>query len=74
MQEKRLKEAFDDVPTLDELHALRGEGFKADIILVDSARDKKLSMLKQFVSALVKGLSSNPSAMIKKIAGLVRIY
>ena len=72
MQEKRLKEAFDDVPTLDELHALRGEGFKADIILVDAAKDKKLSMLKQLIVALVKGLNSNPPAMIKKIAGLVR--
>lgn len=51
-----------------------GEGFKADIILVDSAKDKKLSMLKQLISALVKGLNSNPAAMIKKIAGLVRIY
>ncbi|KAF3444013.1 hypothetical protein FNV43_RR13703 [Rhamnella rubrinervis] len=69
--EKRLKEIFDDIPTLDELHALGGEGFKSDIILVDSAKDKKLSMLKQLISALVKGLNSNPAAMIKKIAGLV---
>lgn len=74
IQEKRLKETFDDIPTLDELHALRGEGFKADIILVDAAKDKKLSMLKQLIVALVKGLNSNPAAMIKKIAGLVRIY
>ncbi|KAF5458603.1 hypothetical protein F2P56_022624 [Juglans regia] len=69
--EKRLKELFDAIPTLDELHALGGEGFKADIILVDSEKDKKLSMLKQLIAALVKGLSSNPHAMIKKIAGLV---
>ncbi|KAG2712537.1 hypothetical protein I3843_04G122700 [Carya illinoinensis] len=34
-------------------------------------KDKKLSMLKQLIAALVKGLSSNPHAMIKKIAGLV---
>ncbi|XP_004303186.1 PREDICTED: serine/threonine-protein kinase EDR1 isoform X1 [Fragaria vesca subsp. vesca] len=69
--EKRLKESFDDIPTLDELHALEAEGLKGDIILVDTAKDKKLSMLKQLISALVKGLNSNPHAMIKKIAGLV---
>ncbi|XP_024026564.1 serine/threonine-protein kinase EDR1 [Morus notabilis] len=69
--EKRLKETFDDIPTLDELHVLRGEGFKADIILVDAAKDKKLSMLRQLIVALVKGLNSNPAAVIKKIAGLV---
>lgn len=49
------------------------EGFKADTILVDVEKDKKLSMLKQLIVALVKGLNSNPPAMIKKIAGLVRI-
>ncbi|KAJ4729658.1 putative Protein kinase [Melia azedarach] len=69
--DKRLKELFDNIPTVDELHALGGEGFKADIILVDSKKDKKLSMLKQLIAALVKGLNSNPAAMIKKIAGLV---
>jgi hypothetical protein len=73
VQEKRLKEGFDDIPTLDELHALEAEGLKADIILVDAAKDKKLSMLKQLIAALVKGLNSNPPAMIKKIAGLVRM-
>ena len=71
VQEKRLKESFDDIPTLDELHALEAEGLKGDIILVDTAKDKKLSMLKQLISALVRGLNSNPHAMIKKIAGLV---
>ncbi|KAF7141682.1 hypothetical protein RHSIM_Rhsim06G0130700 [Rhododendron simsii] len=69
--EKRLKEHFEDIPTLDELYALGVEGFRADIILVDTEKDKKLSMLKQLIVALVKGLSSNPAAMIKKIAGLV---
>ncbi|KAI8551413.1 hypothetical protein RHMOL_Rhmol06G0183800 [Rhododendron molle] len=68
--EKRLKEHFEDIPTLDELYALGVEGFRADIILVDTEKDKKLSMLKQLIAALVKGLSSNPAAMIKKIAGL----
>ncbi|XP_058219502.1 serine/threonine-protein kinase EDR1-like isoform X2 [Rhododendron vialii] len=69
--EKRLKENFEDIPTLDELYALGVEGVRADIILVDTEKDKKLSMLKQLIVALVKGLSSNPAAMIKKIAGLV---
>lgn len=71
MQEKRLKELFHNIPTLEELLALGGEGFRADIILVDAEKDKKLSMLKQLVVALVKGLNSNPAAVIKKIAGLV---
>ncbi|WCJ25052.1 Mitogen activated protein kinase kinase kinase-related [Euphorbia peplus] len=69
--DKKLKEVFDSIPTLDELHAIGAEGFKADIIVVDAKKDKKLSMLKQLIVALVKGLSSNPAAMIKKIAGLV---
>ncbi|XP_058009203.1 probable serine/threonine-protein kinase SIS8 isoform X2 [Hevea brasiliensis] len=71
MPDKRLKELFDSIPTLDELHALGGEGSKADIIFVDAKKDKKLSMLKQLTVALVKGLNSYPAAMIKKIAGLV---
>ncbi|GLT49763.1 hypothetical protein SLA2020_232970 [Shorea laevis] len=69
--DKRLKDHFDCIPTLDELRALGGDGFKADIILVDTDKDKKLSMLKQLIVTLAKGLNSNPAAMIKKIAGLV---
>ncbi|XP_061968195.1 probable serine/threonine-protein kinase SIS8 isoform X1 [Populus nigra] len=69
--DKRLKELFVNIPTLDELHSMGAEGFKADVILVDAKKDKKLSMLKQLIVALVKGLNSNPAAMIKKIAGLV---
>ncbi|XP_021593715.1 probable serine/threonine-protein kinase SIS8 isoform X4 [Manihot esculenta] len=69
--DKRLKELFDSIPTLDELHALGGEASKADVIFVDAKKDKKLSMLKQLTVALVKGLNSNPAAMTKKIAGLV---
>ncbi|KAK8607124.1 hypothetical protein V6N13_052870 [Hibiscus sabdariffa] len=69
--DKRLKERFDTIPTLEELHVLGGEGYRADIILVDAEKDKKLSMLKQLIVALVKGLNSNPAAVIKKIAGLV---
>ncbi|KAG4991247.1 hypothetical protein JHK87_024704 [Glycine soja] len=71
MQETRLKEIFDSIPTLDELHALGGEGLKADIILEDLEKDKKLYMLKKLIMALVRGLNSNPAAIIKKIVGLV---
>lgn len=69
--DKRLKDQFDHIPSLDELHALGADGYKADVILVDASKDKKLLMLKQLIVALVKGLNSNPAAMIKKIAGLV---
>ncbi|KAI7990009.1 hypothetical protein LOK49_LG13G01216 [Camellia lanceoleosa] len=44
--ERRLKELFDSIPSLDELHALYSEGLRADVIVVDN-KDKKLSMLKQ---------------------------
>nr|CAB3449441.1 unnamed protein product [Digitaria exilis] len=69
--EKRLKECFDTIPSPDDLYSLGIEGFKAEIILVDIERDKKVSALKQLCTALVKGLNSNPAAIIKKVAGLV---
>ncbi|XP_057953384.1 serine/threonine-protein kinase EDR1-like isoform X3 [Malania oleifera] len=69
--ERRLKELYDRIPTLDELYALGSEVLRADIILVDAEKDKKLTMLRQLIVALVRGLSSNPATMIKKIAGLV---
>ncbi|KAF5756413.1 putative protein kinase TKL-CTR1-DRK-1 family [Helianthus annuus] len=71
IHDKRLKDLFDDIPTLEELHDLEVQGVKADIILVDSQKDKKLFRLKQLISTLVKGLNSSPAAIIKKIAGLV---
>lgn len=71
VQEKRLKELFNNIPTPEDLHALGAEGSRADVILVDFKKDKKLSMLKQLAKTLVKGLNSNPAAMIKKLAGLV---
>lgn len=71
MQDKKLKELFHAIPSPDELYSLGLEGLKADIILVDAEKDKKLSKLKQLIVALVKGLNSNPALMIKKIAGLV---
>ncbi|XP_043689067.1 probable serine/threonine-protein kinase SIS8 [Telopea speciosissima] len=69
--DKKLKEHFHSIPSPDELYAMGLEGPRADIILVDAEKDKKLSMLKQLIVALVRGLNSNPAAMIKKIAGLV---
>ncbi|KAI3456149.1 hypothetical protein Pfo_012812 [Paulownia fortunei] len=69
--ERRFKELFDTIPSIDELHALDAEGLRPNVILVDTRKDKKLSMLKQLAITLVKGLNSNPAAMIKKIAGLV---
>lgn len=63
--EKWFKQRFDDIPTLDELLALEAEGFKADIILVDSAKDKKLSMLKQLIAAQVRGLNSNAQVCVE---------
>lgn len=69
--EKRLKEHFDTIPTLEELHALGAEGVRADAILVDFKKDRKLTMLKQLMLTLVKGANSNPATTIKKIAGLV---
>uniref|UniRef100_A0A0D9VE69 Protein kinase domain-containing protein n=1 Tax=Leersia perrieri TaxID=77586 RepID=A0A0D9VE69_9ORYZ len=69
--DKKLKERFDTIPSPDDLYSLGIEGFKAEIILVDFEKDKKLSAIKQLCAALVKGLKSNPAALIKKIAGLV---
>ncbi|XP_072966892.1 probable serine/threonine-protein kinase SIS8 [Typha angustifolia] len=69
--DKTLKEFYANIPSLEDLHSLGMNGVKADIILVDSEKDKKLSMLKQLSAALVKGLNRNPALQIKKIAGLV---
>ncbi|PIN22902.1 Tyrosine kinase [Handroanthus impetiginosus] len=69
--DKKLKEIYEDIPPLEELHALEIGDLRADVILVDTEKDKKLSMIKQLIVPLVKGLNSNPAAMIKKIAGLV---
>ncbi|KAI5406332.1 hypothetical protein KIW84_052901 [Lathyrus oleraceus] len=56
---------------MEDLQALGGEGFKVDVIVVDAKKDRRLSMLKQLIVTLVKRLSTNPAAIIKKIAGLV---
>ncbi|KAJ3692145.1 hypothetical protein LUZ60_012495 [Juncus effusus] len=70
--EKRLKELFETIPSPDDLQSLGGmEGLKAELILVDTEKDKRLSMLKQLSLALVKGLSSKPASLIKKLASLV---
>ncbi|XP_064964427.1 serine/threonine-protein kinase EDR1 isoform X7 [Musa acuminata AAA Group] len=69
--DKKLKELYETIPSPDDIYSLGMEGFKADIILVDAEKDKKLCMLKQLSAAMVKGLHSNPAFLIKKIAGLV---
>ncbi|CAA7408577.1 unnamed protein product [Spirodela intermedia] len=69
--EKKFKEDFDTIPSPDDLSSLGVEGLKAEVILVDMEKDKKLSMLKQLSAALVKGPNANPASIIKKIAGLV---
>jgi hypothetical protein len=74
MQDKKLKETFPMIPSLDDLQALEADGLKADIIIVDTERDKKVFMLKQLSAALVKGLNSSPALVIKKIAGLVSFF
>lgn len=71
MQDRKIKELFSTIPSPDDLHSLGMEGFKADIILVDAEKDKKLSILKQLSAAMVKGLHNNPALLIKKIACLV---
>lgn len=71
MQDRKIKEPFSTIPSPDDLHSLGLEGFKADIILVDAEKDKKLSILKQLSTAMVKGLHNNPALLIKKIACLV---
>ena len=72
MQERRLKEKFDMIPSLEELHALELEGYKLNVIVVDTHKDKKVTMLQQLALTLAKGLTSNPAAVIKKLGGLVR--
>ncbi|KZV57537.1 hypothetical protein F511_02997 [Dorcoceras hygrometricum] len=69
--ERRLKELFDIVPSLEDLHTLDIEGLRPHVIIVDSRRDKKLFMLKQLAATLLKGLNSSPAAIVKKISGLV---
>lgn len=65
-----MKELFDTIPTPEDLCSLGMEGLRADIILVDADKDKKLTMVKQLSAALVKG-ATNRASLIKKIAGLV---
>lgn len=73
LKEKKLKELFQTIPTADDLQSLGMEGLKGELILVDIEKDKRLSMLKQLSLALVKGLSSNPASLIKKLASLVSL-
>lgn len=68
---KILKARFDSIPTPEELCAMGPEAARADAILVDSEKDIKLAKLKEFTVAAVKGLSSNPAVVIRKIAEVV---
>ncbi|KAJ4885024.1 Mitogen activated protein kinase kinase kinase-related [Raphanus sativus] len=69
--DSRLKQLFNSIPTLEDLHALGDEGLKADVILVDFHKDQKLFRQKQLITKLVSGFNSKPAAILKKIAGLV---
>ncbi|KAH9329686.1 hypothetical protein KI387_001794, partial [Taxus chinensis] len=69
--DKILKARFSRIPSPDELCSLAVEGVRIDAVLVDADKDKRLAKLKQFTMASVKGLSSNPPLMIKKIADVV---
>ncbi|XP_071697237.1 serine/threonine-protein kinase EDR1-like [Rutidosis leptorrhynchoides] len=71
LPERRLKEKFEMIPSLEELHVYESEGYKLNVIVVDMHKDKKVSMLQQLALTLAKGLNSNPVALIKKIGGLV---
>lgn len=64
----------ESIPTLSELRMLAEEGIKADVILIDFERDTKLFRLKSLINKLAGGLNPNPAKVIKKIAGVVRIY
>ncbi|URE07075.1 STYKc [Musa troglodytarum] len=61
--DKKLKELYETIPSPDDIYSLGMEGFKADIILVDADKDKKLCRLKQLSAAMVKGLHSVISAV-----------
>ncbi|CAN8267944.1 unnamed protein product [Cochlearia groenlandica] len=67
----KLKQLFKNIPTLEDLHVLGEEGLKAEVILVDFQKDKKLFRQKQLITKLISGLNSKPATIIKKIAGLV---
>ncbi|KAF5764845.1 putative protein kinase TKL-CTR1-DRK-1 family [Helianthus annuus] len=71
LSEKRLKEKYEMIPSLEELHALELEGFRLNVIVVDMQKDKKVTMLQQLALTLARGLTSNPAAVIKKLGGLV---
>lgn len=68
---KILKARFDSIPTPEELCAMGPEAVRVDAILVDTEKDIKLAKLKEFTVAAVKGLSSNPAVVIRKIAEVV---
>ncbi|KAJ4904120.1 Mitogen activated protein kinase kinase kinase-related [Raphanus sativus] len=58
---------FERIPTLEELHALGDEGLKADVIIVDLDKDKKIERLMNL--AIVEA-QSNPAKTITIIGNL----
>ncbi|CAH8385369.1 unnamed protein product [Eruca vesicaria subsp. sativa] len=59
---------FKSIPTLEELHALGGEGLEADVIIVDLDKDNKIKRLTKLAIAEVH---SNPTKAIQIIGELV---
>ncbi|KAM0004766.1 hypothetical protein Hdeb2414_s0018g00526911 [Helianthus debilis subsp. tardiflorus] len=74
LPERRLKEKFDMIPSLEDLHAFELNGFKLSVIVVDLHKDKKVSMLQQLALTLPKGLTLNLAVVIKKIGELELSY
>eukprot|EP00252_Welwitschia_mirabilis_P013493 TRINITY_DN2967_c0_g1_i2.p1 TRINITY_DN2967_c0_g1~~TRINITY_DN2967_c0_g1_i2.p1 ORF type:complete len:803 (+),score=144.44 TRINITY_DN2967_c0_g1_i2:233-2641(+) len=66
-----LRDKYSVIPTLEDLRSFGQDGTRAYAILVDFEKDIKLSKLKEFVIAAVKGSSSNLPLMIRKIAEVV---
>ncbi|KAG6477482.1 hypothetical protein ZIOFF_066749 [Zingiber officinale] len=62
--DKKLMELFNTIPSPDDVYSLGLEGSKADIILVDFDKDKKLSMLKQLSAAMVFDFYKRPNSEI----------
>lgn len=72
MQDKKLKELFATIPSPDDIFSLGVLGHRAEFILVDAEKDRKLSNVKKLSAVtLVKCQNSSPSHVIKKIAKLV---
>ncbi|KAK6150008.1 hypothetical protein DH2020_017533 [Rehmannia glutinosa] len=67
--ERRFKELFDTIPSIDELQTLDSEGLRPNVILVDTRKDKKLSMLKQLAITLVCDFFKRPKLETDHVKG-----